>query len=229
MSSLRIIKLIGNGWYKILKDEFKKEYMHDIAEFLKKERKKYTIYPKTNEGIFSVYRNTPFYSVNVVILGQDPYANGAYHGMAFSNRNDYDYISPSLKNILKEVEDDIYHGLNLNEEKDLTRWQEQGVFLLNRVLTVRAGKPGSHFNIGWEHFTTQTIIKLSELKDNIVFMLWGNKAKEMKKYIDQNKHLVLESGHPSPLSANKGLWFGNKHFSKCNKFLKEHNKNEIIW
>jgi uracil-DNA glycosylase len=158
-----------------------------------------------------------------------PYHGGEYQGRAFSNRESLGKISPSLRNILKEIEDDIYDGFNINQNPDLLRLEEQGVFLINKVLTVRKKSPNSHKGIGWEEFISKVISTLSDTQNNLVFMLWGNNAKAIKPAIDEKKHLILESGHPSPMSANMGYWFGNKHFSKANEYLELNKKDKIIW
>lgn len=158
-----------------------------------------------------------------------PYPDGSYDGRAFSNNEEKGTVSPSLKNILKEVEDDVYNGFMLHQNPDLKRWEDQGVFLMNRVLTVVKGKANSHQNIGWEKFTNVVISTLSNNFNNIVFMLWGGNARAVDRFINEKNNLVLRTGHPSPLSANRGYWFGNKHFSKANKYLKDNNIQEIIW
>ena len=163
----------------------------------------------------------------MVIIGQDPYhGKGQAHGYCFSVPEGIK-IPPSLVNIFKEIEDDL--GILSPNNGDLTRWSKQGVLLLNSTLTVRENSAGSHQNKGWENFTDKIIQTISSKKNNIVFMLWGNYAKSKSSLINQDKHLILKSGHPSPLSANKGLWFGNKHFSKANNYLKSNNIPEIIW
>ena len=226
---MEINKLIGPDWAQHIGSEFGKQYMKDLAKFIKEERSKHTVYPDNGADVFSVYRNTSFDSIKVVILGQDPYPDGSYHGMAFSNDGLKSKISPSLQNILKEVEDDVYDGFQLNQNPDLTRWQEQGVFLLNKVLTVRKNKPGSHRGVGWEEFTAQTIRVLNAKRSNLVFMLWGGEARRFSIYVNRTNHLVLGSGHPSPLSANRGYWFGNKHFTQANDYLRANNMKQIIW
>jgi uracil-DNA glycosylase len=229
MKTGKIISLIGEDWFNLIGKEFYKDYLLDIGMKVAIERKSYKIYPESPEDTFSVFRNLSPSNIKVVIIGQDPYVRGEYDGKAFSNSEDLGKVSPSLKNILKEVEDDVYDGLNLNGSSDLTRWEQQGVFLMNRSLTVREGASNSHLYIKWHEFTNMVISKLSETYPEIVFMLWGANARSVNKYISTNRHLILETGHPSPLSANKGYWFGNKHFSKANSFLKEVGKTTIIW
>ena len=182
-------------------------------------------YPKS-ELIFSALNNCNFYRIKVVIIGQDP-----YHGLNQANGLAFSVIKnakhpPSLINIFKELKNDL--SIKYPENGDLTRWSKQGVLLLNSTLTVRENKPGSHQKIGWEYFTDEIIKIITKERKNIVFMLWGNYAKKKRKFIT-NEHLILTSGHPSPLSANKGLWFGNNHFSKANMYLKSNSIKPIIW
>lgn len=177
--------------------------------------------------IFSALNNCKFDDVKLVILGQDPYHNpNQANGLAFSVPENTAH-PPSLINIFKEIEQDLNVEYPLSG--DLMPWVNQGVLLLNSTLTVRKNRPGSHQNMGWEDFTNEIINLISFKKNNIVFFLWGNYAKKKSKLIDGNKHLILSSGHPSPLSANRGYWFGNKHFSKANQYLKENNIVEIKW
>jgi uracil-DNA glycosylase len=176
---------------------------------------------------FHAFDVTPFEQLKVVILGQDPYHDeGQAHGLCFSVP-DGKALPPSLQNIFKEIKKDL--GINIPESGNLERWASQGVLLLNATLTVEAHKAASHQNKGWEIFTDSVIQEISNHKKDIVFLLWGNYAKQKVKLIDSNKHLVLMSGHPSPLCANRGLWFGNKHFSVTNEFLRSKNKGQIIW
>jgi uracil-DNA glycosylase len=221
----------NSDWFKLIGGEFEKPYMRILSDKIKEERVRYTIYPKDTKDTFQVFRNTSPDTIKVVILGQDPYHDSSYDNRAFSNSQDKVGISPSLRNILKEVEEDIYDGFNMNSavNPDLSRWEDQGVLLMNRVLTVRKGLPASHTGLGWETFTAKCINELSKHKKNLVFMLWGNRAKSIKEFIHPNEHLVLESGHPSPMSANRGLWFGNKHFSQTDTFLEEKQIDKIIW
>lgn len=221
--------LLGTEWVKLLGLGFIIKLFVKTGAVVKADRKQFTVYPKNSTDIFTIFRKLPPDKIKVVIIGQDPYHDGSYSGRAFSNSSDTLKISPSLRNILKEVEGDIYDGLKLDQDPCLERWEKQGVFLMNRVLTVRAGQAGSHRNIGWEEFTSMVISKLSEKQEGIVFLLWGADAKKIMPKIFGHKHLILVSGHPSPLSANQGFWFGNKHFSQTNTYLKEHNKKEINW
>ena len=186
----------------------------------------FVIFPK-NELVFYAFNKTPLSKVKVVILGQDPYhGENQANGLAFSVHSNVK-IPPSLKNILIEIRNDL--NTNLRENGDLKDWSKQGVLLLNSVLTVEKSNPGSHSKLGWEKFTNQVIKLVSKKKSNLVFMLWGGYAKKKEKIIYDNQHLILKSGHPSPLSANRGFWFGNKHFSKCNDFLKKHKVKTIKW
>ena len=210
------------SWKEFLKSEFDKPYFRELSEFLHDEYEHKTIYPKKSL-VFSAF-TTDLNDVKVVILGQDPYHTpGAAEGLAFSVPNTQP-IPPSLINIYKEIDSDIGH--HENPTGSLRNWQEQGVLLLNTVLTVEAHKAGSHRNKGWETFTTATIKYLNDNKDNLVFMLWGRDARNKKVLIDSSRHLILEAPHPSPLSAYSGF-FGCKHFSKCNEYLIEHGKEPI--
>jgi len=217
---------IHPSWKRVLKDEFKKPYFLDLVSFVKKEYTHNQCYPKGKE-IFNAFNHTPFDQVRVVILGQDPYHGiGQANGLCFSV-NDNILYPPSLKNIFKELQTD----LNLPEPStgNLMPWAAQGVLLLNSTLTVRAHQAGSHQNKGWETFTDKVIKIISTQKTNVVFLLWGGYAKKKKKFIDTTKHHLLESGHPSPLSANRGYWFGNKHFSKTNSLLQQAGFPLVNW
>ncbi|MGI6718128.1 MAG: uracil-DNA glycosylase [Bacteroidales bacterium] len=217
---------IDNSWLNTLKNEFNSDYFIELKNFLIEEKKNYIIYPPGNK-IFAAYDNTPFDKVKVVIIGQDPYHNpNQAHGMCFSVNKGV-AIPPSLQNIFKELHNDI--GCKIPDHGNLTEWAKEGVLLLNAILTVRQFVAGSHRNKGWEKFTDATIKILSENKKNLVFILWGNYAKEKKHLIDSSKHLILTAAHPSPLSANKGGFFGCKHFSKTNEYLIEHNIEPINW
>lgn len=212
------------SWKPFLKDEFKKPYFEELAKFLHQAYETKTIYPKKSQ-VFSAF-STDLNEVKVVILGQDPYHTpGAAEGLAFSVP-DSQPIPPSLVNIYKEIDNDIGH--HQNKTGSLRRWQAQGVLLLNTVLTVEAHRAGSHRGKGWETFTTATIEYLNKTRPHLVFLLWGRDARNKKSLIDQSKHLVLESPHPSPLSAHTGF-FGNHHFSKTNSFLESHHLNPIEW
>jgi len=217
---------IEESWKRVLKDEFAKPYFKHIAEHLKTEKSQgKTIYPP-GKFIFNAFNTTPFEKVKVVILGQDPYHGaGQAHGLCFSVQRGIP-PPPSLINIFKELQDDI--GITIPHHGDLTAWAEQGVFLLNASLTVRAGEPMSHAKIGWATFTDSVIRKISELKKNVVFLLWGKFAQEKQVLIDQSKHLILRAAHPSPLSAHAGF-FGCKHFSKANAYLIKHKIDPVDW
>ncbi|MBR2543676.1 uracil-DNA glycosylase [Candidatus Saccharibacteria bacterium] len=212
------------SWKPFLKSEFKKPYFEELAKFLHQAYEVKTIYPRKSQ-VFSAF-STDLNEVKVVILGQDPYHTpGAAEGLAFSVP-DSQPIPPSLINIYKEIDNDIGH--HQNKTGSLKNWQKQGVLLLNTVLTVEAHRAGSHRGKGWETFTTATIEYLNKTRPHLVFLLWGRDARNKKSLIDQSKHLVLESPHPSPLSAHTGF-FGNHHFSKANHFLAEHGESEIVW
>lgn len=213
-----------DSWKPFLQVEFQKPYFLELSKFLHDEHEKKTVFPP-KPLVFRAF-TTDLNEVKVVILGQDPYHTpGAAHGLAFSVPS-AEKIPPSLVNIYKEIDSDI--GKHANPSGSLKNWQEQGVLLLNNVLTVEAHKAGSHRGKGWETFTEAVIKYLSDEKENLVFILWGRDARAKKPLINTTKHLVLESAHPSPLSANAGF-FGSKPFSKTNAYLKEHGKKEIIW
>ncbi len=216
---------IEQGWKEILKDEFEKPYFIKLTEFVKSEYKTQQIFPPGKE-IFNAFNLCPFEMVKVVIIGQDPYHGpGQAHGLCFSVRDGVDF-PPSLRNIFKEIESDLQ--IPIPKSGDLSRWAEQGVLLLNATLTVRAHQAGSHQNKGWETFTDEAIKVVSEKKDNVVFLLWGAYAQKKGEIIDKSKHLVLESVHPSPLSAMRGF-FGNHHFSQTNKFLESKGLTPVNW
>lgn len=217
---------IESGWKEVLFEEFEKPYFMDLMEFVKNEYAVQPCYPTENE-IFSAFNCTPFTDIKVVIIGQDPYHGpNQAHGLCFSV-NETVKMPPSLVNIFKEIRADIGTPIPING--NLQRWAEQGVFLLNATLSVRAHQPGSHQKNGWEKFTDAVIKKISEEREGVVFMLWGGPAKKKEKIIDGSKHLILTSGHPSPLSANRGHWFGNKHFSAANDYLIKNGVKPIIW
>lgn len=217
---------IDESWKKELSEEFKQPYFKEIAEFLKQEKKAgKTIYP-AGPNIFNAFNTTPFDEVKVVILGQDPYHNpGQAHGLAFSVQKGTP-PPPSLVNIFKEIHEDM--DLPIPSHGNLEHWARQGVLLLNAALTVEAHKPMSHSKIGWHHFTNDVIRIISDHKEHVVFMLWGGFAKSKQELINKKKHLILTAAHPSPLSAHNGF-FGCKHFSKANKWLKEHHLDPIDW
>ena len=212
------------SWKPFLKSEFDKPYFKELSDFLHEEYEHKTIFPKKTL-VFSAFA-TDLSEVKVVILGQDPYHTpGAAEGLAFSVPNTQP-IPPSLINIYKEIDSDIGH--HANKTGSLRNWQKQGVLLLNTVLTVEAHRPKSHSGKGWETFTTEVIKYLNATRPHLVFILWGRDARNKKPLIDISKHLILESPHPSPLSAHAGF-FGNHHFSKTNEFLKNNNLTEIVW
>lgn len=214
------------SWKAILEDEFDKPYFKALVHFVKEEYTKEMCFPKGDQ-IFKAFNLCPFDKTEVVILGQDPYHGlGQAHGLCFSV-NEGIVMPPSLQNIFKEITTDV--NLTFPNNGNLERWAKQGVLLLNATLTVRANQAGSHQGKGWEIFTDRVIELISQKKENVVFLLWGGYAKKKKKLIDANKHLILESGHPSPLSANRGYWFGNQHFSKTNKYLIAKDKKTIEW
>ncbi|MDJ1469462.1 uracil-DNA glycosylase [Cytophagaceae bacterium DM2B3-1] len=213
------------SWKSHLEAEFTKPYFTKLTNFVKDEYTNHTIYPAGNK-IFYAFEATPFDKVEVVLLGQDPYHGaGQAHGLSFSV-NDGVTTPPSLHNIYKEIRDDL--GKPIPKSGNLTRWAEQGVLLLNATLTVRANTAGSHQKKGWEEFTDAAIKALSDQKENLVFLLWGAYAQKKGAIIDASKHLVLKAAHPSPFAADKGF-FGCKHFSQANAYLKEHGKKEIDW
>lgn len=217
---------IDNSWKNILKEEFEKDYFYRLVEFVKEEYAGPTpVYPPAGL-IFNAFDRCPFNQVKVVIIGQDPYHGaGQANGLCFSVNKGIPF-PPSLMNIFKEIEQDL--GTTIPHDGDLTRWSEQGVLLLNATLTVRASQAGSHQRRGWEEFTDAAIRALATQRENIVFILWGSYAQKKGAFIDRNRHLVLTSPHPSPLSAYQGF-FGNHHFSRTNDYLKEHGKEPIIW
>ena len=217
---------IHKSWEKELRSIFEDSFFNTLVENVKREYSNNICYPP-GKLIFKAFDDCPFDKIKVVVIGQDPYHGiGQANGLCFSVKDNIQH-PPSLVNIFKEIETDL--KIPYPSSGDLTRWSTQGVFLLNSVLTVKANSAGSHKNIGWQKFTDTVINTISREKNNIVFLLWGNYAKEKAKLIDQKKHLILKSGHPSPLSANRGGWFGNKHFSLCNQYLEEKGIEEIVW
>ncbi|MCF6297786.1 MAG: uracil-DNA glycosylase [Flavobacteriaceae bacterium] len=217
---------ISESWKRVLKDEFEKDYFHNLITFVKKEYKNHTSYPPKNK-IFAAFDFCSFEDLKVVIIGQDPYHGYKQaNGLCFSVHDKIKH-PPSLINIFKELETDL--GKPIPKSGNLETWASQGVLLLNATLTVRASEAGSHQKQGWEQFTDAIIQQISNQREEIVFLLWGGFAKKKGSKIDTNKHFVLISGHPSPLSANRGYWFGNKHFSKINDYLKSKGKKEIFW
>ncbi len=222
---------IHPSWKKALKSYFKTSEWKKLADFVREERlaennTSRKVYPNP-ENVFNAFNSTPFNKVKVIIIGQDPYHNpGEAHGLCFSVQPEIK-VPPSLQNIYKELEGDL--GIKKDFTKgDLTDWAKQGVFLINAVLTVRHNQPGSHANKGWEKFTDEVIKQLSNRKENLVFLLWGNYAQQKGTLIDRTKHLVLETTHPSPLSAYRGF-LGCKHFSKTNAYLEKNNLSKIRW
>lgn len=216
---------IEESWKQLLINDFEADYFKSLKEFLIEEKKQYTIYPP-GRFIFNAFDKTPVEKVKVVILGQDPYhGEGQAHGLCFSVQKGIN-PPPSLVNIFKELHSDLQ--IPVPNHGNLEKWAEQGVFLLNATLTVRANNPRSHFNKGWEKFTDSAIKKLSDTRNNLVFMLWGNDAKLKENLINNNKHLILKTVHPSPFSASNGF-FGCKHFSKANEYLINHGVAPIDW
>lgn len=216
---------IEASWKEQLIEEFKKDYFIRLTEFVRNEYQTQQIYP-SGKLIFNAFDQCPFGDVKVVILGQDPYHGpGQAHGLCFSVNDGIDF-PPSLRNIFKEVKADT--GAAIPGSGNLERWAKQGVLLLNATLTVRAHQAGSHQRKGWEDFTDAAIRSLAENREHLVFILWGSYAIKKGEFIDPNKHLVLTSVHPSPLSASRGF-FGNKHFSRANSYLQQHGKEPIVW
>jgi len=210
---------MGDEWYALLEPMIKSDYFTKLGQaVLPKNFETRVLYPE-KDNIFRALRLCPPSKIKVVILGQDPYHDGNANGLAFSNK-DLLYISPSLKNIFKEIETDIYDGFKLDQDPDLTRWAKQGVLLLNTALTVEKGKPGCHAKY-WQKFTQYLLTRLSQEHVAVVYMLWGGHAKSYIPSIEQDTNFILTATHPSPLGANKGGWFGCRHFSKANEILKE--------
>ena len=217
------MQLVGNSWDQILEDEYHKDYFKKIVLYINKAYKEREIYPPKNYILRALYL-TDYKDVKVVILGQDPYHGiGEANGLAFAVNNGIK-LPPSLKNIYKELNDDL--NIKISNNGDLTCWAKEGVLLLNSVLTVEKDKPASHKNLGWQEFTDAIIRKINEKDTPVVFILWGKFAKSKKNLITNPKHLVIESSHPSPFSCNYGF-FGSRPFPKANNFLKEHNIKEI--
>jgi len=217
---------IHESWKSQLSQEFQKDYFSNLVDFVKSEYADHTCYPKAKD-IFAAFEHCPFENTKVVLIGQDPYHGmGQANGLCFSVQDGIPH-PPSLRNIFKEIATDL--GLPYPESGNLERWAKQGVLLLNATLTVRAHQAGSHQRKGWEQFTDAVIQKLSTERKGIVFLLWGGFAKKKIKLIDTGTHHILTSGHPSPLSANRGYWFGNKHFSKTNELLIQQKFLAIDW
>lgn len=216
--------MINKKWDIVLKDEFKEEYFKKLGIFVKKEYKSKQVFPPY-EHIFDALRFTDYDDVKVVILGQDPYHGlGEAHGLSFSVHQNI-AMPPSLQNIFKELENDL--GIK-RTNSDLTDWAKQGVLLLNSIMTVEKDKPLSHQNKGWEQFTDNIIKYLNDREEPVIFLLWGSFARSKKSLITNKRHFIIESVHPSPLSAYRGF-FGSKPFSKINNFLEENNKEKINW
>lgn len=214
------------AWLNVLAGEFEQPYMDDLRKFLKQEKAQGKVLYPTNGDIFNAFNSTPFEQVKVVILGQDPYHGpGQAHGLCFSVQPGT-VPPPSLKNIFKEIHSDL--NLSMPTHGCLQSWAEQGVLLLNATLTVEHGKAGAHQGKGWERLTDAAISALSREREGLVFMLWGAYAQKKAALIDQHKHLILKSPHPSPLSAHRGF-FGNRHFSRANEWLQEHDAAPIDW
>ena len=216
---------IEDSWKIRLQEEFEKEYFKDLIGFVKDQYKQFTVYPP-GKYIFNAFNRCPFQNLKVVIIGQDPYHGpGQAHGLCFSIQEGTAF-PPSLLNIFKEIKNDL--GIEIPKNGNLERWADQGVLLLNATLTVKAHQAGSHQNKGWEQFTDAVIHKIASEKKNIAFLLWGAYAQKKASFVDREKHLVLESVHPSPLSASRGF-FGNHQFSKINAYLEENGNTAITW
>ncbi len=217
---------ITQNWKKKLNHEMEKPYFKELLQFVTAEYEANDCFPHP-DNIFKAFELSPFEETKVVIIGQDPYHGyGQAHGLCFSVQPNTK-VPPSLVNIFREIKDDLEKPVPAHG--NLQHWAEQGVLMLNATLTVRAGQAGSHQRKGWEKFTDAVISILSEERENLVFLLWGTPAQKKGKKIDKNKHLVLTSGHPSPLAANRGYWFGNRHFSKTNEYLRSLGKEPIDW
>ena len=218
--------ILEPNWKKELNPEFEKPYFKELLDFVEREYEQNTCFPKA-ENIFKAFEHSPYDQTKVVIIGQDPYHGfGQAHGLCFSVQPGTK-IPPSLLNIYKEIKDDL--GKPIPATGNLSHWAKQGILMLNATLTVRAHEAGSHKGEGWERFTDAVIEILSKDKEELVFLLWGGPAKKKGARIDGSKHLVLTSGHPSPLAAIRGHWFGNKHFSRTNEYLVSHGKEPIKW
>ncbi len=221
----KIDPVIEEGWKTVLMDQFQSPYFRELKDFLLEEKKHYTLYPP-GPLIFNAFQRTPFEQVKVVILGQDPYhGKGQAHGLCFSVPHGIPQ-PPSLVNIFKELHSDL--GIPLPEHGNLEKWADQGVLLINATLTVRDSQAGSHQKRGWETFTNRVIELVSQEKSGVVFLLWGRFAQAKESLIDGNKHLILKTSHPSPLSAYNGF-FGCRHFSRTNDYLVKNGKQGIDW
>ena len=216
---------IEDSWKLCLSEEFEKGYFKELVRFVKDQYKKHTVYPP-GKHIFNAFNRCTFDNLKVVIIGQDPYHGpDQAHGLCFSVQDELAF-PPSLLNIFKELKNDM--GIEIPKSGNLERWADQGVLLLNATLTVRSHQAGSHQNKGWEQFTDTVIQKIASEKENIAFLLWGAYAQKKASFVDEKKHMILESVHPSPLSASRGF-FGNHHFSKINTYLEENGKTRIQW
>lgn len=216
---------IEPSWKKVLEAEFEKDYFKELASKVREAYLASAVFPPP-KAVFNAFTLCPFDKVKVVIIGQDPYhGRGQAHGLCFSVQDGV-MVPPSLKNIYKEIKDDL--GKEIPSSGNLERWAKQGVLLLNATLTVYESRAGSHQGWGWEEFTDSAIKAVAEEKEHVVFMLWGSYARSKASFIDKEKHLILEAPHPSPLSAHRGF-FGCKHFSQANEYLKAHNKEPIDW
>lgn len=221
-----MLKYLDISWFNLLELEFKKPYFKDLMTYLDTEFQNQICFPKETE-IFAAFNHCSFDNIKVVIIGQDPYhGDKQANGLCFSV-NEGVKFPPSLLNIFKEIEADM--GVNKPSSGDLIGWAKQGVLLLNTTLTVRKSEAGSHQKKGWEIFTDEVIRKISDTKEDVIFLLWGSFAQAKRTLIDTKKHYVLSAGHPSPLSTNRGHWFGNKHFSKTNEILISLQKEVVIW
>lgn len=220
------MKIKNKSWNDLLSGEYNKPYFKSLTKFIDKSYSEKTCFPP-KDLIFNAFEHCPLESLKVVILGQDPYHNtGQANGYAFAVPNECK-TPPSLKNIIKELCTDI--GIEYFSSDCINLWPSQGVLLLNTILTVEAHKPGSHKNCGWKQFTSTVIKQISAQKEGVVFMLWGTHAHQKLALIDSKKHLILKSAHPSPLSANRGLWFGHKHFSKANEYRSKYFNDSVDW
>ena len=223
--SVTVRPVIEASWLALLEDVFRQPYFAELKAFLLEEKRNHTVFPP-GKFIFNAFNQTPFDRVKVVILGQDPYPGfGQAHGLCFSVQAGVP-LPKSLLNICKELQSDV--GVPLPKSGDLTPWARQGVLLLNATLTVREHQPGSHQNHGWEQFTDTVIRRISERRDHVVFLLWGNDAQAKTPLIDQSRHLVLKAPHPSPLSASRGF-FGCRHFSRTNSWLSAQGIEPVDW
>lgn len=217
---------IHQSWKYYLKEEFSKPYFKDLMKFVESEYKNNTCFPSEKQ-IFNAFNYCHFEDIKIVIIGQDPYHGiGQANGLCFSVNENIKH-PPSLINIFKEMETDL--NIPYPKSGNLVRWANQGVLLLNATLTVRAQEAGSHQKKGWEQFTDAVISIVNKKKEGVIFLLWGSFAKQKTKLIDKNSHQILTSGHPSPLSANRGCWFGNKHFSKSNSLLEQASQVPVQW